>query len=74
MGQLEMNFLLFLCDSIYRMKSLSGWQCLIIDSLEFFANLAQTHRCVGEYLVFWNLFLDNLCKYYLEREAESTLL
>ena len=54
--------------------SLSCRQCLIIYSFELFADLAQTHGSIREYLIFWNLFLDNLSKNYLEREAKSTLL
>ena len=54
--------------------SLCCRQCLIIYSFELFADLAQTHGSIREYLIFWNLFLDDLSKNYLEREAKSTLL
>ena len=64
---------LLLCLLI-EILSLSRRQCLIIYSFKLFADLAQTHSCIWENLVLWNLFLDDLSKNYLERETKSTLL
>ena len=49
-------------------------RCFVVNFLEFFPDLAQTHRCVGENLIFRNLFLDDLCEDDLEGQREARLV
>ena len=49
-------------------------RCFVVNFLEFFPDLAKTHRCVGENLIFRNLFLDDLSEDDLEGQREARLV